>query len=129
MYTRCTQQSVKGAIVENFTKQSSLRVVIGTIAFGMGIDSSDVRTIIHWGVSDDCEMYVQESGRAGRDGLQSFAITYYGRTDINKKFISPQMIKYCINQESVCRRALLFEEFDDCQTSSLCLCCDMCKLK
>ncbi len=42
---------------------SQLRILICT---GMGLDS---REVIHWGVSTDCEMYVQESGRAGRDGL------------------------------------------------------------
>ena len=57
----------------------------------MGIDSPDVWEVIHWGISTDCEMYVHESGRAGGDGLQSHSICY-GNGDLNKKFISPQMI-------------------------------------
>ena len=132
MYTRCTQQSVKDSIVQNFTSASQLRVVICTIAFGMGIDSPDVRVIVHWGASEDCEMYVQESGRAGRDGLKSYAITYHGKGDLNKKYISLQMIKYCVNEENQCCRAVLFEDFNDCQdlkTDSLCMCCDVCRLK
>ena len=55
----------------------------------MGIDSRDVRVIVHWGVSEDCEMYIQESGRAGRDGLKSYTITYHGKGDLNKKYITP----------------------------------------
>ena len=101
MFTRCTQVYVKETIVDQFTKPSQLRIVIGTIAFGMGIDSPDVREVINWGVSADCEMYVQESGHAGRDELQSCAITYYGKGDLNKKFISPQMIKYCVNKDNL----------------------------
>ncbi len=42
-----------------------LHVVIATVAFGMGIDCPDVREVIHWGVPEDAEMYVQESGRGG----------------------------------------------------------------
>ena len=69
MYTHCTDPSVKKKILELFTTpSSSLRVVIATVAFGMGIDCQDVRQIIHWGVPEDSEMYIQESGRAGRDG-------------------------------------------------------------
>ena len=73
MYTHCTHGSVKKKIIEQFTKQSSLRVVIATIAFRMGIDCPDVRHIIHWSVPSDAEMHVQESGRAGRDGELSCA--------------------------------------------------------
>ena len=132
MFTRCTQVYVKETIVDQFTKPSQLRIVIGTIAFGMGIDSPDVREVINWGVSADCEMYVQESGCAGRDELQSCAITYYGKGDLNKKFISPQMIKYCVNKDNLCRREILFEDFDDCDdivAEPLCLCCDICRTK
>ena len=45
-----------------------LRVMIATIAFGLGINCPDVRQIVHWGVPEDAEVYVQESGRAGRNG-------------------------------------------------------------
>ena len=62
MYTHCTHQTVKDVILERFTSQSSLRIVIATIAFGMGIDCPDVHQIIHWGVPDNEEMYVQETG-------------------------------------------------------------------
>ena len=71
MYTHCTHSSVKYTILAQFLRVSPLRVVIATIAFGMSIDCHDVRQTIHWGVSEDVEMYIQESGRAGRDGLLS----------------------------------------------------------
>ena len=132
MYTRCTQQYVKKTIVQQFTSSSSLRIVICTIAFGMGINSPDVRVIVHWGVSEDCEMYVQESGRAGRDGSLSYCIMYHGKGDLNKKYHSSQIIKYCINEGNECRRQLLFKDFEGCDhivLSSLCLCCDICRLK
>lgn len=103
--------SVKASVMERFTKPSSLHVVIATVAFGMGINCCDVRLAFHWGVPEDIEMYIQESGRIGRDGLLSYALIVYGSGDLNKKYTSEQMIKYCVNDESVCRRKLLFEDF------------------
>ena len=47
-----------------------------TIAFGMGVDIPDVRTIIHYGPCSDIESYFQESGLAGRDGKESIALLY-----------------------------------------------------
>ena len=82
-YTQCTHQTVKDKILALLTSPLSLRVVITTIAFGMGVDCPDVRKVIHWGVPDDAEMYVQETERAGRDGLPSCAllcITVYAKT-------------------------------------------------
>ena len=49
----------------------NLRVLVATIAFGMGVDCPDVRQIVHVGPPDDISSYVQETGRAGRDGLVS----------------------------------------------------------
>ena len=98
MFSHCTHESVKSTIMTQFTTKSPLRIVIATVAFGMGIDCPDVRQIIHWGVPEDAEMYVQESGRAGRDGQTSCALLVYGKRDRCKTYTSEHMIKYCQNE-------------------------------
>ena len=61
-------------MMKSFAQQSSpLRIVMATLAFGIGINSPDVRTVIHYGASGKVEDYVQETGRAGRDGLNAKA--------------------------------------------------------
>lgn len=127
MFTHCTHSTVKKKIIEQFTTQSPLRIVIATIAFGMGINCPDIRQIIHWGVPQDAEAYVQESGRAGRDGKRCLAIIMKTARDLDKRHISEQMIEYCINK-SICRRSILYRDFTDCEFPSKgCVCCDICK--
>ena len=62
MYHSCTDTIVKDSIAKLFVKASHLRVVIATVAFGMGIDCPDVRQIIHVDPPDDIEAYIQETG-------------------------------------------------------------------
>ena len=76
MFTGCTDEAVKNQILQSSTKDSCLRVVCATIAFGMGVDCPDIRQVVHFGPPDDLESYVQETGRAGRDGLPSLALFY-----------------------------------------------------
>ena len=125
MYMSCTDPVVKEAIVSAFTKDSKLKIVIATVAFGMGIDCHNVRQIIHLGAPCDIESYVQETGRAGRDGLPSLALLL--STQRSNRFIERDMKRYVLNTY-LCRRDTLFENFDSYSkiTMGACLCCDIC---
>ena len=78
MYHAGTPETVKDHILQNMAKNDGhLRVLISTIAFGMGVNCRHVRRIVHFGPSKSIEMYVQECGRAGRDNLPSTCILLY----------------------------------------------------
>ena len=65
-------------------KDGSIRVMVCTNAFGMGIDKPDVRFVIHFDVPDSPEAYFQEAGRGGRDGKRSYAVTLWNASDTKR---------------------------------------------
>jgi ATP-dependent DNA helicase RecQ len=69
-------------IAQDLFLKSKIKIMIATNAFGMGVDKSDVRVIIHYQLSANLENYYQEAGRAGRDGQTSYAYLLYQEADV-----------------------------------------------
>lgn len=129
-FTACTASSTKKSILKSFTDPNGVvRIVVATVAFGMGLDSPNVRHIVHWGPPEDLELYVQETGRGGRDGHTTKCVLYFSPKDFGgTSHISPDMKTYCENTVQ-CRRNLLMRQFTEEQVKSpeyLHLCCDIC---
>ena len=125
MFHSSTDKEIKDHILKNFGKPTCLRIVIATVAFGMGIDCPDVRHIIHVGAPEDIETYIQEIGRAGRDGMQSAATLLLVKGSRHQ--LDVHMKNYIANTKE-CRRNLLFKDFEGqiAKARSACLCCDVC---
>ena len=115
--------------------------IVATISFGLGIDKTDVRQIIHYGCPKDIESYYQETGRAGRDGLPSQCHVYYSQSDfaINRFFLKDikdetmkkhkQKMIHAIEKylyTTTCRRKFLLEYFDENLQTQNPFCCDNC---
>ena len=128
-FTSATHASVKDGVLKAFLQPGSpLRIVISTIAFGMGVDTPDICYVVHWGPPEDIEQYVQATERAGRDGNVSHAVILYDKG--LKRFVDDGMMNYCENSD-ICRRKVLFYDFDtyihDPENKG-CMCCDVCSI-
>jgi ATP-dependent DNA helicase RecQ len=100
--------TVKAHVLDQFGDSTKhLRILIATIAYGMGIDCKGVTQVIHFGPSQTIESYMQESGRCGRKGEQSDALLLYNGTTM--KLADSDMKEY-INS-TTCRRITLLKPF------------------
>ena len=127
----------RSKIQEEFVYDKT-QIICATVAFGMGIDKSNVRWVIHYNMPKNLEGYYQEIGRAGRDGLQANALMFHSYADViqYKRFIENSMnqevqeakldrIKQFAEATS-CRRRVLLGYFGEHLTEN-CGFCDVCK--
>ncbi len=124
-----TPQCVKQHVMDMFSvSDSHLRILVVTIAYGMGVNCKNVTRVIHFGPSSTVEAYVQESGRCGREGQQSCAILLYNGITIRA---ANEAMKLYIKGTS-CRWHELLKHFDYRPVAGLDnptghLCCDVCR--
>ncbi len=120
--------------------RDEINIVVATVAFGMGIDKPNVRFVVHYDLPKNIEGYYQETGRAGRDGLESDVLMLFGMKDVttSKYFIDQisnesqkrlenfklnAMIEFA--EAQTCRRNVLLNYFGEI-TSKPCGNCDIC---
>lgn len=133
------EASERSAAQEAFLAEPGV-VMVATVAFGMGIDKSDVRYVVHGDIPGSLEAYYQEIGRAGRDGAPAEALMFYGLEDVRtrRRFIDEQdsdderkrvearrldaLVGFC--ETTSCRRQTLLAYFGE--TTGPCGNCDTC---
>ncbi|MFT5235731.1 MAG: ATP-dependent DNA helicase RecQ [Shewanella sp.] len=133
-----TQQE-RGDVQDRFLKDQ-LDIVVATVAFGMGINKSNVRYVVHYDIPKSVESYYQETGRAGRDGLDSEALLLFDPADIGRvrhliEQSEPgpqQQVEFhklntmaAFAEAQTCRRQVLLHYFDE-SALEPCGNCDIC---
>lgn len=130
MYHSHTPENVKEIIKTDFADSSGIiRVLICTNSAGMGVNFKGVNNVINYGPAQDLDTFVQQLGRAGRDGEDSEHLLLYHKKQLRN--VEEEMLTFARNTDK-CRRELLLEYYavtDIQQHDPRCKCCDVCALQ
>ena len=127
MYHSGTSPSIQEHVLQSLKDPNGkVRIVIATNALGMGVDIKGLYNVINYGPPSDLESYVQEMGRAGRDGKNSEALLMFHGRQLRQ--CAPEMLNYV--KSNSCRRRQILDFFEDSSQGSVSdkkhLCCDVC---
>lgn len=126
---------------QDLFNNDEIEVIVATIAFGMGIDKSNIRYVVHGDLPKNMESYYQETGRAGRDGAPAHCLLLFGWGDIPRiRYFIDQVtdsrenlrLRGALNamvdfsQGSVCRRRTILSYFGESFSDETCGACDIC---
>ena len=127
MYHSHNDEETRLYVQSTFVKANSIiRVLVCTVALGLGIQIPDVRLVVHWGLTDSILQYWQEVGRAGRDGHPALAKAYIKPVAPHSK---ENPLRKAFSQGGCVRRALLdvfLGQHDDVHATCGCKCCARC---
>ena len=129
-YHNVATERIKCHVIDELRQEKSyVRLIFATIALGMGMNARNIRRIIHYKPPTNLDRYMQETGRAGRDGEPAHAILYWNNTDVrkNRPGITDSLIDMC--KSCKCVRAALLNHlgFDaDCNRDKE-KCCNICR--
>lgn len=132
MYHKDYTRKMKACIIKELCNdEPKLRLILATVALGMGLNAKSVERVIHFRPPTTLEKYMQESGRAGRSGKEAQATLYYNNNDIasNRPGITKDMQSLCRNS-STCLRIQMLKYFgfeEALYTGDKSKCCSNCR--
>ena len=126
-HSKITPESRSEIVAELIKQNPRIRLVLSTVALGMGLDAPSIRRIVHIRPPSTLMQYFQETGRAGRDGSASTALLYFNKEDIcSSSKVDESVRKFCKSNTCLRRQLLTYFGYDIPVHQKYVKCCSNC---